>query len=54
MNLIGIDMVDTLMILMIEQYSTNVEIGLLHAMFEGLDFIWIFYIYYMFVRILTR
>lgn len=49
MSLIGIYMIDTFMILMIEQYTANVRICLFHTGFKTLDLLQILDVYYVFV-----
>lgn len=49
MSLIGIYMIDTFMILMIEQYAANVRICLFHTGFKTLDLLQILDVYYVLV-----
>lgn len=51
-DLVNVNMVDTLMILVIEQYSTDVRVGLFHSRFEGFYFHRILDIYDMLVSVL--
>lgn len=51
-NLVSINMINTVMVLMIKQNSTNIRVILLHPKFEGLNLKWGLNIDDMLVRIL--